>query len=176
MLTIDAKATTRGLDMRLSDLSDTSNIPSGPKGSDDQEIVDPIVAGDKAEEEFDPIAVGDKIAEHVAAADQARDRMDEHEKAAGALLLNVAKNHPEHLEAICDRIKLGLSRRKELLMIARGRKTVEQSRADNTARQHRHRARKRALRLPKVEPLQGGVLRSAGDRVCIELRGNDFVE
>jgi hypothetical protein len=103
---------------------------------------------------FDPIAVGDKIAAHIAKADEAVSANREHSMAAGALLLDVAQNYPKHLEAICERIGLGLSRRKELLMIAGGRKTLEKSRADNKARQDRHRAKKRALPPPEPKPLQ----------------------
>ena len=110
--------------------------------------------------EFNPIAVGDKIAGHIAAADRAKEAHDTESKTAGALLLDVAQNHPEHLEAICARIGLGLSRRKELLMIAGGRRTLEKSRADNKARQDRHRAKKRAL--TKRKPLQPPVTADKG--------------
>ena len=150
----------------MNDLVEASNTGTGQRGADERGLVSiqspgkkvaPIEAGDKARADFDPVAVGDKIAGHIAAADQAKDRMAEHSRAAGALLLDVATNHREHLKAICDRINLGLSRRKELLAIAAGRKTVEQSRADNTARQHRHREKKRTPGTPKAKPLQGGV-------------------
>lgn len=150
----------------MNDLVEDPNIGTGRQGSDERGLIPiqspgkevaPIEADDKARADFDPIAVGDEIAEHIAAADQAKDKMAEHSRAAGALLLDVATNHPKHLKAICDRINLGLSRRKELLAIAAGRKTVEQSRADNTARQHRHRKKKRTLRTPNAKPLQGGV-------------------
>jgi hypothetical protein len=102
--------------------------------------------------DFDPIAVGNKIAEHLTEADKAVAANREHSMAAGALLLDVAQNHPKHLDAICDRIRLGLSRRKELMMIAGGRKTLAQSRADNAKRQARHKANKRAKRLPPPRP------------------------
>jgi Protein of unknown function (DUF3631) len=42
------------------------------------------------------------------------------------------------MDAICDRIGLKRSRRAELLMIARGRKTLEQSKAQNKSRVKRH--------------------------------------
>jgi hypothetical protein len=67
-------------------------------------------------------------------------------------LLAVQLNHPEHLKAICKRIGLKRSRQAELLMIARGRKTVEQSKAQNKARVNRHRAKKKAAALQPPRP------------------------
>jgi hypothetical protein len=37
------------------------------------------------------------------------------------ILWNVKQHHPEHLDAICERAEIGLSRRKELLQIGSGR-------------------------------------------------------
>jgi hypothetical protein len=123
--------------------------------------------------EFDPIAVGDKIAGHLAMADKAVAANREHSKAAGALLLDVQKNHPKHMDAICDRIGLGRSRRAELLMIAGGRKTLEQSKAQNKARVKRHRAKKNAPVLlppaPSENPLHRDVM---DDPVEPQNRGN----
>jgi hypothetical protein len=101
---------------------------------------------------FDPIAVGDEIAGHLVEADKAAAANHEHSTAAGTLLLDVRENHPEHLDAICDRIGLGRSRRAELMMIAGGRKTVEQSRAQNKARVEKHRAKKKAATFPPPRP------------------------
>jgi hypothetical protein len=119
---------------------------------------------------FDLIAVGDKITFHLGeaekalkASEQAYDEHTTHRRTAAALLLDVAQNHPEYLEELCTRIKLGLSRRKELLAIAGGKKTVEKSRADNTARQRRHRAKKRKSASIKTEPLQGPVTAKSGN-------------
>jgi hypothetical protein len=47
----------------------------------------------------------------------------------------VKEHHPEHLKAICERAKIGRSRRKELLQIGRGSKTIEQSRKESAERQ-----------------------------------------
>jgi hypothetical protein len=125
---------------------------------------DPQVAPAKGNSAFDPIAVGKEIAAHLAEADKAVAAHREYSMKAGALLLDVAQNHPEHLDAICKRISLGLSRRKELLMIAGGRKTVEQSRADNKRRQDRFRAKHKPKSSPAVdapEPLHEAVTATA---------------
>src|SRR5580704_16337760 len=97
---------------------------------------------------YDPIAVGDKIADHLKKADEAVEANREHCMAAGGLLLDVQENHPKHMETICKRIGLGLSRRKELLMIAGGRKTLDQSRAENAERQRRFKDKKKRSRVP----------------------------
>jgi hypothetical protein len=109
---------------------------------------------------YDPIAVGDKIAGHLKKADAAKEAHDKHSRAAGNLLFEVQREHPGDMDAICKRIGLGLSRRKELLMIAGGRKTVEQSRAENAERQRRHKNKKKKQKqaeqkqepTPKQEP------------------------
>jgi septum formation inhibitor MinC len=106
---------------------------------------------------FDPIAVGDQIADHLSKADSAKASQLEHSTAAGALLLDVQKNHPKHLESICERIGLGHSRRGELLMIASGRRTQEENKRISKARQDKKRAKDRdakakALPPPKPEP------------------------
>jgi hypothetical protein len=113
--------------------------------------------------DFDPIAVGDKIAEHLAEADKADAVKREHSIAAGTLLLDVHVNHPEHLDAICDRIGLKRSRRAELLMIARGRKTPEQSKAQNKARVKKHRAKKKAAALQAPRPSENPLHRPVTD-------------
>jgi hypothetical protein len=91
--------------------------------------------------EFNPVAVGDKIAEHLAEAEKAIGICHERSKAAGVLLLDVAQNHPKHMEPIRIRLGLGDSRRKELLMIAGGRRTLEESRAEPAKRQARFKAK-----------------------------------
>jgi hypothetical protein len=119
--------------------------------------------GDRSVNVFNAIAVGDEIAGHLKKADEAVASHREHCIAAGGLLLDVQTNHPEHTEAICERIGLGLSRRKELLMIAGGRKTLDQSRADNKARQDRHRAKKSP---PPPKPLQPPVTAASEDALA----------
>jgi hypothetical protein len=103
---------------------------------------------------YDPIAIGDSIASHLKKADEAVAASREHFMAAGVLLLDVQENHPKHMEAICKRIGLGRTRRKELLMIAGGRKTLEQSRAENAERQRRFKDKKKKSRLPPPEPAE----------------------
>jgi hypothetical protein len=113
--------------------------------------------------EFDPIAVGDRIAGHIAEANKAIDAYREHSVAAGTLLLDVQKNHPQHLDAICKRIGLGRSRRAELLAIAGGRKTLAQSKAQNKARVKKHRAQKKAAALPPAPPSENPLHRAVMD-------------
>jgi hypothetical protein len=102
--------------------------------------------------EFDPIAIGDKIRNHLQKADKAKASQLEHVTAAGVLLLDVKENHPEELETMCQRIELGRSRRAELLMIASGKRTQEETAAKTKARVDKHRAEKKAKALPKPEP------------------------
>jgi hypothetical protein len=123
-----------------------------PNGDTAVPTKDEADEGVEAGSKFDPIAVADKIAGHLAEADKADAAKREHSIAAGALLLDVQVNHPKHMDAICDRIGLKRSRRAELLMIARGRKTLEQSKAQNKARVKRHRTKKKAAALPPQRP------------------------
>jgi hypothetical protein len=128
--------------------------------------VDPTNVGggrDRPASEFDPIAVADKIAEHLAEADKAVAAHREHSMAAGALLLDVQENHPKHMEAICNRIRLGRSRRAELLMIAGGRKTLQESKAQNRARVQRHRTKKKAAAVPPPRPSESPLQRPVMD-------------
>jgi hypothetical protein len=60
------------------------------------------------------------------------------------ILWNVKQHHPEHLDAICERAEIGLSRRKELLQIGSGRKTIRQSRQATAVRQAKFKAKKKA--------------------------------
>jgi type IV secretory pathway VirJ component len=68
------------------------------------------------------------------------------------ILWEVKEHHPEHLKAICERAKIGRSRRKELLQIGRGSKTVEQSRKESAERQTRSRANKKARAVTVTAP------------------------
>jgi hypothetical protein len=61
------------------------------------------------------------------------------------ILWGIKKDHPEHLNAVCDRAGIGRSRRKQLLQIGSGSKTLEKSRAENKTRVQRHRAKARAI-------------------------------
>jgi hypothetical protein len=61
-------------------------------------------------------------------------------------------HHPEHLKAICERAKIGRSRRKELLQIGRGSKTIEQSRKESANRQSRSRANRKARAVTVTAP------------------------
>ncbi len=88
---------------------------------------------------FDPAAVGRQIADHIKQADTFKAKSLEHSMSAGKLLVDIAENHKEHLDAICKTIGLGHSRRAELMQIAGGRKTAEQVKADSRERKRRSR-------------------------------------
>jgi hypothetical protein len=60
------------------------------------------------------------------------------------------QHHPEHLNAICERAKIGRSRRKELLQIGRGSKTIDQSRRESAERQTKSRANNKKARAATV--------------------------
>jgi pyruvate/2-oxoglutarate dehydrogenase complex dihydrolipoamide acyltransferase (E2) component len=97
---------------------------------------------------FDPIKVGDEIA---ALESEAQDKLAEAKGEFGsrsekiaAILWQVKQYHPEHLDAICARAKIGRSRRYELLRIGSGRKTAKQARQETAARQTKSRATKKA--------------------------------
>jgi hypothetical protein len=97
---------------------------------------------------FDPIAVADEIAaleteaqdKHAEAEDEFKSRSEK----IAAILSDVKQHHPEHLDAICKRAKIGRSRRYELLRIGSGRETAKQSREESAKRQTKSRATKKA--------------------------------
>jgi hypothetical protein len=97
---------------------------------------------------FDPIAVADEIAALETEAQdklaEANDEFKDRSEKIATILWNVKQHHPEHLDAICERAKIGLSRRKELLQIGSGRKTIKQSRQATAARQAKFKAKKKA--------------------------------
>ena len=97
-------------------------------------------------------AAGTEIVAQIRAGDQAKHTAVEHYKAAGLLLLNVSKQHPEGFTAFLTRSCAGLARSRayELMQIAGGAKTAEQIRAATKKRVDRHRAKKQ-------RPLQGAV-------------------
>jgi pyruvate/2-oxoglutarate dehydrogenase complex dihydrolipoamide acyltransferase (E2) component len=104
---------------------------------------------------FDPVAIGNEIAKLEAEAQNSFTAAKGEYEAAGALyisrseviaaiLWDVAQNHSEHLDAVCEHAKIGTSRRYELLQIGGGRKSIEQSRAENAARQKRLQDKRKA--------------------------------
>jgi hypothetical protein len=93
---------------------------------------------------FDPIAVGDEIAALESEAQNAKVVFVSRSGKIAAILWNVKQHHPEHLNAICERAMIGRSRRKELLQIGRGSKTIDQSRRESAERQTKSRANKKA--------------------------------
>jgi hypothetical protein len=97
---------------------------------------------------FDPNAIADEVAaletEAQSKLADAKGEFASRSEQIAAILWNVKQHHPEHLDAICERAKIGLSRRKELLQIGSGRKTIKQSRQANAARQARFKAKKKA--------------------------------
>jgi hypothetical protein len=90
---------------------------------------------------FDPIKIGDELAELESEAQdklaEAKGEFASRSEKIAAILWEVKEHHPEHLKAICERAKIGRSRRKELLQIGRGSKTIEQSRRESAERQTR---------------------------------------
>ena len=87
---------------------------------------------------FDPIAIGNEIAaleiEAQSKPANAKDEFTSRSEKIAAILWEVKVHHPEHLKAICERAKIGRSRRKELFQIGRGSKTIEQSRQESAER------------------------------------------
>jgi hypothetical protein len=106
---------------------------------------------------FDPIAIGDEVAalerEAQSKLADAKGEFASRSEKIAAILWNVKQHHPEHLDAICERAEIGLSRRKELLQIGSGRKTIKQSRQATAARQAKFKAKKKAnaVEPPKSE-------------------------
>src|ERR1700687_5547299 len=87
---------------------------------------------------FAPIAVADEIAAlETEAQDKLAEAEDEFKSSSekiAAILWDVKQHHPEHLDAICERPKIGRSRRYELLRIGSGREAGKQSRHGSAKR------------------------------------------
>jgi hypothetical protein len=105
---------------------------------------------------FDPIAIGDEIAALESEAQgklaEAKGEFVSRSEKIAAILWDVKHHHPEHLKTICERAKIGRSRRKELLQIGRGSKTIEQSRKESTERQTKSRTNKKARAVTVTAP------------------------
>ena len=97
---------------------------------------------------FDAMAIADEVAaletEAQSELADAKGEFASRSEKIAAILWNVKQHHPEHLDAICERAEIGLSRRKELLQIGSGRKTIKQSRQATAARQAKFKAKKKA--------------------------------
>jgi hypothetical protein len=104
---------------------------------------------------FDPVKVGDEIAALEAEAQSewktAQDVYLSRSEIIAAKLWDVHQHHPEHLDAVCKRAKIGTSRRYELLQIGGGRKTIAQSRQETAERQAKFKAKKKAKQLAAHE-------------------------
>jgi len=78
---------------------------------------------------FDPIKIGDELAELESEAQdklaEAKGEFASRSEKIAAILWEVKEHHPEHLKAICERAKIGRSRRKELLKIGRAERVNE---------------------------------------------------
>jgi hypothetical protein len=94
---------------------------------------------------FDPIRIGDEVAALESEAQAAKGVFDDRSAKIAAILWNIKQHHSEHLKAVCERAGIGRSRRKQLLQIGSGSKTLEKSRAENKTRVQRHRAKARAI-------------------------------
>jgi hypothetical protein len=97
---------------------------------------------------FDPVAIGDEVAalerEAQSKLADAKGEFASRSEKIASILWKVKQHHPEHLDAICECAEIGLSRRKELLQIGSGRKTIKQSRQATAARQAKFKAKKKA--------------------------------
>jgi hypothetical protein len=97
---------------------------------------------------FDAMAIANEVAALEAEAQSeladAKGAFASRSEKIAAILWNVKQHHPEHLDAICERANIGLSRRKELLQVGSGRKTIKQSRQATAARQAKFKAKKKA--------------------------------
>jgi hypothetical protein len=97
---------------------------------------------------FDPIKIGDELAELESEAQdklaEAKGEFVSRSEKIAAILWDVKQHHPEHLDAICKRAKIGRSRQYELLRIGSGRETAKQSRKKSAKRQTKSRATKKA--------------------------------
>src|SRR5580704_4251925 len=97
---------------------------------------------------FDAKAIADEVAaletEAQSELADAKGEFASRSEKIGGILWDVKQHHPEHLLAICERAGIGLSRRKELLQIGSGRKTIKQSRQATAARQAKFKAKKKA--------------------------------
>jgi hypothetical protein len=91
---------------------------------------------------FDPIAIGNEIA---ALEKEAQSEFFSRSAKIAAILWDVKQHHKEHLDEVCRIAGIGRSRRKQLLQIGRGDKTLKKSRAENKTRVQRHRAKARAI-------------------------------
>jgi hypothetical protein len=105
---------------------------------------------------FDPVAIGNEIAALEA---EAQSEFKSRSAKIAAILWQVKQEHPEHLDEVCRIADIGRSRRKQLLQIGRGDKTLEQSRAETKVRVQRTRAKAKAATVaapPKAEPPKAG--------------------
>src|ERR1700693_111551 len=98
---------------------------------------------------FDPNKIADEIAaletEAQSKLTEAKGEFNSRSEKIAAILWDVKQHHRDHLKAICERAGIGRSRRKQLLQIGSGSKTLEKSRAENKTRVQRHRAKARAI-------------------------------
>jgi hypothetical protein len=120
---------------------------------------------------FDPIAVADEIA---ALETEAQDKLAEAEdefksrsEKIAAILWDVKQHHPEHLDAICERAKIGRSRRKELLQIGRGSKTIE---AQDRDKSHQRPAGPADHHMAKMSPIDLSLFTRQGAQTQISFR------
>jgi hypothetical protein len=119
---------------------------------------------------FDPIRIGDEVAALETEAQAAKGVFNDRSAKIATILWNIKQHHPEHLKAVCERAGIGRSRRKQLLQIGSGSKTLEKSRAENKTRVRRHRARARAITvmapLPDVSAAKAEHAANEGNGAC----------
>jgi hypothetical protein len=94
---------------------------------------------------FDPDRVAAEVAALESEAQAGKGVFNDRSAKIAAILWSIKQDHPEHLKSICERAGIGRSRRKQLLQIGSGVKTLEKSRAENRTRVQRHRAKAGAI-------------------------------
>jgi hypothetical protein len=103
-----------------------------------------MITAHNKESPFDVDAAVAEIRGHLQAAEKAEKERAQHAQKAQNCLVEIAQKHPEHLEAVCKKLGIGDSRRKELMQIARREKTVEEVRTNTRNRVQKHRGKRKA--------------------------------
>jgi hypothetical protein len=109
-----------------------------------------------SESKFDVEVVADEIKRHLVRIEKNEASLMSHKRKAAELLQDVAMNHPNELEEVCRLAGLHESRIKELMQIARRKKTPREIKDATKRRVADHRAKKKtttALLAPKLGPL-----------------------
>jgi hypothetical protein len=111
------------------------------------------------------IDLGNRINAHLAKAEKADQKANDHRIAAGQLLTQAeAACDDGGFKAFCEKFDVGRSRAYELKAIARGKKTIEEVRADTAERVRRFRDKEKA-----AEPSVTVTDEERDRKACVEL-------